>query len=282
MVSAVPMATMIRAFGQAATIELSAYVLREGDVKAALEAAARRGARVSVTLETAPYSGGTDDLAAANRATVADLRAHRIDARLSDPAGPPLHMKAALADGVAYLDDRNWAGDGFETIVRTDDRDDVGVVARALAGTPASDGHLWTQKAAAERAEAGMIYAARTDRIDVESESFGFSPVYGALKARAKSGVHVRLIVSDREANDPRSTRERHALANLAAVGVAIRVAPRDEKLAIAGDGVWVGSANATESKSTRDQVDWGMRSRDPKLRAAIATRFEENWRSGR
>ena len=281
MISAIPMTSLLDACARASSISISAYVLRDGRVRAALEAAGDRGARVSVTLAARPYSAGSDDLAAANRAAVAELRGHHVAATLSDPAGPPLHMKGAVVDGVAYLDDRNWADDGAETIVRTSEPADVAVVRDALSGKTASDAHLWTNKSDAERAQARMLYQARSDRIDVESESFGFSPVYGALKARALAGAHVRLIVADREVSDPHNARERRALDKLAAAGVAVRIAPRDEKLAIAGDQVWIGSANATESKSTHDQIDWGMRSRDPTLRAVIQAHFDANWQVG-
>ena len=282
MVGAVPMTTLLDACAHASSIALSAYILRDGRVKSALVAAGNRGAHVSVRLPVAPYSGGGDDLAAANRATVAELRTHGVDARLSDPHSPPLHMKAAVVDRVAFLDDRNWADDGAETIVRTDDADDVAVIGQTLVGRPAHDAHLWTNKTDAERAETQMLYHATADRIDVESESFGFSPVYGALKAKALGGAHVRLIVSDREATNPSNGRERRALQNLEAAGVAIRIAPRDEKMAIVGSQAWVGSANATESKKTQDQIEWGMRSSVAALVASLRANFEANWQAGR
>ena len=66
-------------------------------------------------------------------------------------------MKAAVVDGVAWLDDRNWAGSGSETVVRDSDPDDVAAVAAAVAGRPGADRHLATTKAGAQRLESAVI-----------------------------------------------------------------------------------------------------------------------------
>jgi hypothetical protein len=185
-------------------------------------------------------------------------------------------MKAAVVDGDAFLDDRNWPDDGRDFIVRTRDADDVAAVASALQGAPLGDGHLQTRKAQALAQEAHLIYATPAHAIDCESESFGFSTVYAALKARASKDDSVRLLVSARDLQGGANTRELEALHKLAQAGVSVRVGADDEKICVAGDRAWVGSANA--SRGAPDTIDWGMRTSQPAVVSALRDRFERNW----
>ena len=273
---------LLAAFRRAASIALSAYVLEpDAAVTKALEDAGDRGARVSVRLEGSPYAGRepSGDLAERNGRGVAELRAHGVAVHLTTAGDLPVHMKAALVDGVAYLDDRNWPADGLDTIVATSDADDVAAVTSALRGDPAADGHLAGEKRAALRLEAQTISAARGDQIDVESESFGYSAVSKALYERARRGAHVRLLVAKREFDEGGAT-ERAALRRLAGVGVEVRVVANDEKLCSAGDRGWIGSANATYEPAA--MLDWGMETRRPALLRGIEAAFERNWACSR
>jgi phosphatidylserine/phosphatidylglycerophosphate/cardiolipin synthase-like enzyme len=275
-------AGFVAALRRAASIELSAYVLEpDAPVARALEGAADRGARVRVRLEGAPYAGRqpSDDLAGRNRRVAAELRAHGVAVHVTAKGELPVHMKAALVDGVAYLDDRNWPQDGRDTIVATSDADDVAAITSALAGKPSADGHLASEKHGALRLEARAIATASGDRIDVESESFGYSAVSKALYERARLGAHVRLLVAKREFEEGGAT-ERAALRRLARAGVDIRVAVNDEKLCVAPDRGWIGSANATYAPAP--MLDWGMETRRPALLRDIAAAFERNWVNGR
>jgi phosphatidylserine/phosphatidylglycerophosphate/cardiolipin synthase-like enzyme len=270
---------LVAAMGRARSVEFSAYVLRPGRLFDALCAAAERGAAVHVSLEGAPYAGRPrerDELARGNARAVAQLRARGAGADLNAEASRPLHLKAAVVDDALYLDDRNWPDDGADTILTTSDGDDVAVVRAALAGKPASDGHLATVKGAALALEARTIARAPGDRIDCESESFSRSSVYGALLARARSGTHVRLLVAERDLEGGRNVRALGALRALQAAGVEVRVGAADEKLCVAGDAAWLGSANASGGlPATRD---WGMRTRVPDVVAAAEARFERHW----
>ena len=269
---------IVRALGEAKDIGFTAYTLRPGRFLDALEAAADRGARVHVVLEAHPFDNGTGELTKANEATVAELRTHGVDAVLHDAGKASLHMKAALVDGVAFLDDRNWPDDGHDTIVRTTDRDDVAAVRSAIAGKPGSDAHLWTQKDDATRAEAATIRWAPGHDVAFETESFGFGPVYGALRARAKAGDHVRVLVQSMDlAGSPRASAALHKLAE---AGAEVRVGNSDEKIVVAGDRAWVGSANASAGRP--QTIDWGMRTKIPALIDALRTRYEANWNEGR
>jgi hypothetical protein len=275
----VTQAAFIAALARASDIELSAYVLESrSPVVRALEAAADRGASVSLVLEADPYLGRSpsDDPAARTRQIAASLESHGVRVAWTTPS-LPVHMKAAIVDHTAFLDDRNWPTDAQDTIVATTDPDDVSATQSALAGKPASDGHLATEKRAALALEARTIRFGTGDHIDIESESFGYSAVSKALAARAQTGAHVRLLVAKREF-DEGSPTERASLRRLQRAGVDVRIVVNDEKLAIAGDRAWTGSANATWSPGP--MLDWGMSTRRPELIAGIEAAFERNWQA--
>lgn len=273
---------VVSAIERGHTVLLSAYVLRPGQLLDALEAAARRGARVTVRLEGRPYAGSDQDeaarLAAQNRDAVAELRAAGGDAAMVDTSqadGPPLHLKAAVCDGAAYLDDRNWPGDGADTIVRDDFADDVAAIEGALLHAHAPPAKwFWTEKAQALAGETRLLYGAQHARhVDVESESFGRDGAYGALKALAAAGVHCRLLVAQRDVN-PKS---RLALQELERDGVEVRAGDFDEKMAVVdGSRAWTGSANATYGYP--NQSDWGVRTDSPEVVSALESHFNAHW----
>jgi hypothetical protein len=216
------------------------------------------------------------------------LQAAGAGAALTGPAEPTLHLKAAVVDGVAWLDDRNWASSGAERIVRDTAADDVAAVRSAVAGGPGADGHLATTKAGALRLEADVIRQSGNAPLQVESESFGTGPVYNALLHRAQAGLPTHLIVAGREVAEASGGLERKRLARLAALGVEVRVGdPQrgdlDEKLAIGGSDGWVGSANATVAFGRfGEQRDWGMATRTPSIVDDLRASFERNWRAAR
>jgi len=273
---------VLRAIGSARSVLLTAYTLRPSPMLNALEAAARRGARVTVRLEGCPYGDTSGALARENREAVKALRGLGADATLADTNarnGPALHMKAALCDRVAYLDDRNWPVRG-DTIVRDDFRADVAAIESAALGRgTVHTREFWTSKRDALWAERRLLAsAAHAKRVNVESESFGAgSGVYGALKALAQSGVSCRLVVAQRDLN----AKSKRALASLAQAGVAVRVSESDEKMAIAdGKRAWIGSANATSPFQNGDQIDWGLRTNAPDVLRHLNRRFAETWRA--
>ncbi len=189
-----------------------------------------------------------------------------------------MHLKAAVVDGVAYLDDRNWSAND-ETIVATSRASEVEAIRDAIAGRPRSAGRLATEKAAALALEADAIRHGG-DRIDVESESFGASAISAGLRERVAAGAHVRLLVNARVAFERDSFRERALLRDLASRGVEVRVAPAAEKLCVAGERGWVGSANATYAGEP--MTDWGLSLDDPAMLATLESTFERNWNAGR
>jgi phosphatidylserine/phosphatidylglycerophosphate/cardiolipin synthase-like enzyme len=268
---------LLAAIARARSVELASYVLFPGRLVTALERAAARGAAVRVRLEGAPADDPGHALAEANRRLARELRAHHVSVALTGGACRT-HLKAAVVDGRAFLDDRNWPDDRSpsgraSTMIADDDPADVAVVRAGIAGKRAAGEHLWTTKGDALRAEAELLRAARAQPVRVETESFGPGAVARALAAQARAGCDVRLLVCRREVRDP---RELAALRELAAAGVRVRALPVCEKLAVVGGRAWVGSANAGDFPA--GQADWGMRVRSPSLAGALRARFDQSW----
>ena len=276
MISLAATSDVVHAINGARNIALCAYALGSGRMRRTLEAAAKSGAKVEVRLEGRPYGDVAGRLARANREVIARLRQAGADARLVDRDGKrPWHMKAAVVDGVAYLDDRNWPTSEDNTIVRDDDPHDVNVVRAALEGYARADRALATNKGNALRLEAGVLKRALQTRTAtcVESESFtAGTATYKTIKALARAGVPVRLLVAQQDLKPA----TRGALAALQRAGVAVRRSGDSEKLAIGTSQAWVGSANA--SYGNADQIDWGLRVTSRVMVADLRARFESNW----
>ncbi len=249
-------------------VEFGAYVLAAGPVQRALIAAAQHGAQVDVTLQRDPYRGGPGERHA-NRDAARSLRAAGAHVTLLDRQRTPFHIKAAICDGTAYLDDRNWTSDPRELVLADDAARDVAAVRSALAGTGSSGDTIATRKDDALRREAQLIERSAYAPVTVESESFGASVVSAALRRHARGGAPTTLIVAEREAKA--NPRERALLRSLAHDGVTVYQTSVNEKLALAGDSAWIGSANATyAAASAGAQVDWGLVSHDPTVVAAV------------
>ena len=249
-------------------VDFGAYVLRPGAVERALVAAARAGARVHVALQRDPYRGGPGERHA-NRDAARVLRAAGARVTLLDRDRVPFHLKAAVCDGTAFLDDRNWSGDAKELVIADDRPGDVAAVRRALRGTGSRSDALATRKDAALQLEARLIERARDAPVVVETESFGAGEISAALRRHALRGAPTELIVAAREASH--NPRERALLASLRRDGVVVRKTSVDEKVVLAGDAAWVGSANATYAGGGAGaQIDWGLVTRRPEVVAAV------------
>lgn len=290
MITTATTAEALSAIGQAHRIVLSAYLLRQGQLLDAVEAAARRGAAVTVRLERRPY-GGNDSavqaqLSAQNQAAAAAILAAGGDAQVvqrSDADGKPLplHMKALVCDGVAYLDDRNFPGDGEDTIVRDDFPRDVAAVTAAIEGKRAAQTSrfFWTEKDRALSGETRLLYEAQNAKhVDVESESFGYDGAYAGLKMLAAKGVQCRLLVSERDLTTPQA---KAALQKLKEDGVRVRIGDFDEKMSVVdGTRAWVGSANAT--RGFPQETDWGLRTDRPDVVQTLESHFNAYWNAAK
>lgn len=248
---------MLAALSHAREIVAEAYTVH-GPVLHALEEAARRGAHVVVRLEGRPYGEPSERLARENARVVAQLRAAGADAQLDHP----LHAKAIDVDSTLYLDEKNW---GMRDLVLCDE-------------DPLDRASIPAIKHAALAAEARLLRGARAgDGIIVESESFGCcNAVYSALEALGRAGASPRLLVCANELHG--NDRERKVLDRLVRAGVRVRVCSDSDKLAVAGDRAWCGSANATVAFGASDMPDWGVCTGDDAIVSAARARLEAQW----
>jgi hypothetical protein len=253
------MGEVCRALSGARQIDLQAYTVW-GPALWAVKAAARRGAEVTVHLEGQPFHN--PHLAKENRNVAAQLRA----AGAAVTLGHPLHAKALTVDGTLYLDEKNWHP--RDLVLRVDD--------------PAEAATIPMIKHAALAIEGQLVGSARSaDRVIVESESFGcFNKVYSELRQAALAGVAPRLLVSSRDLSG--NVREREVIEALVRDGVTVRVCDDSEKLAVAGDSAWLGSANATIAAPGSDSTDWGLDTHDAQIVAAVRSRLETQWQNAR
>lgn len=265
---------MLAAMRTARRIDFSAYVLWPGPVERALEAAAARGAEVHVRLEGRLYHP-TAAMTRDNAEAIRRLRALHADAALvdcSDADGPPLHVKAGVCDGTAFLDECNW--NSGDMVIRDDGKRDAAAIRDAALHRPAaSQPGISLDKRDALAQEASLLESSDAKSIDIETEALGFSYVTVAIHNLLASGVRCRVLVSE---NSVKSSVK--AIAALEKEGVEIRAVEKSEKLATAGDAAWIGSADATSPHPDGDRVDWGKTTHDRRIVRALHARFEANW----
>lgn len=251
-------------------IEFGSYVLHQGTVRRAIVRAAVRGAQVTVTLQRDPLG---EDGPRLNAEAARELRAAGATVRLLSSARTSFHLKAAVCDGVTYLDDRNWARS--DLIVRDDAAADAALVRRALRGISGSTAELTTRAGDALRREALFVASAGRAPLAAATESFGPGVLAAALGARARRGLPTSLTVNRRlaERGGEPGVRERAALDRLRAAGVQVRETAAADKYAVTVDGAWLGSANAS---ARPEQVDWGLVTREPAVVSALLRRSKE------
>jgi hypothetical protein len=271
-------AALIKAVSHADSVTLGSYVLnRSSALVRALEDAARRGARVRVRIGD-PYRD-SGDISATNEAAVDALRASGVAVTKTTSLE---HLKAAVVDGTAYLDDRNWAARGPQTVVVDSRPKDVAAIERALeTGVAGRGGDTFALgKRDAQNLERDAIASSRRSTLEVESETLTInSRVEDALLSAAERG-HVRLIVSRENVSDP---NERPALVQLARNGVEIRVGDAqtgvgNEKFCVGGARAWIGSANASYCGDGRGPLDWGLLTSARGMVRALRDQFATNW----
>ncbi len=279
-------AAVVSALHDAREVSVLAYTLHPGAVENALLDAARRGAHVRVRLEGQPYNDPQGELIADNETAVRTLRDAGADAQLTNAPNssePALHAKAIVAGTTLFLDDRNFANDSEETILRDTSPGDRAIVMDAVEGKGDSPSPLFQiNKRDAIASESQLLRSAQPhDTVALETESFGtHNRVYYALDALAKAGARPRLLVSSLDV--PNNTREQRALEQLQHDGVEIRITAANEKFALVDQRAWIGSANATASFESPDQLDWGARTDQPAIVSHLRQTFERRWQNAK
>ena len=251
----------------ASHVQFGSFVLGGGAVRNALASAARGGADVDVVLARQPYATGADG-ARENARTAAILRDAGAHVTLAGRTATWFHLKGAVCDGVAYLDDRNFPAGDRQIVVADDDPRDVALVGAAIHGRGSTEAALATDKADALAKEAALIRNAAGMPVTVETETLGPGAVTTALRLHAQRGDPTTLIVPPDLRARPRM---RAMLEHLRRDGVTVREGGAAQKLAIAGDTVWLGSANASYAlRGAGEQIDWGLTTREPEVVAAV------------
>ncbi len=269
-VSLSSVSAVLERVASARDVAFGSYFLPHGPMRDALVTAARRGAHVSLTLQADPYRNPYGRRCNADAAR--ELRAAGGSVSLLPSDRAPFHLKAAVCDDVAYLDDRNWTQRGPETVVADGDPADVALVREALAGRGGADVALATRKDEAQQREVELVDRAGTAPVFVETERVATSPLTRALQRHAESGAPTTLVLAPTARH---SAHEATALAALAASGVRVCRHGTNEKLALAGDTAWIGSGNATGASGRgAGQLEFGMLTREPALVAAVRAAF--------
>jgi nucleotide-binding universal stress UspA family protein len=262
----------VHAVASARDVAFGAYFLPPGPMRGALLGAARRGAHVAVTLQADPYRNPFGERTNAEAASA--LRAAGARVTLLPSRTTPFHLKAAVCDGVAYLDDRNWTQRGAEIVVADDAPPDVALVRDALRGRGGFDDTLATRKDEALRREAQLVARAGRAPLTIETEHVATSPLTRALEERARGGAATTVVVG----GSHRSRREAAVVRALRASGVRVRTGGSNEKLALSGRSAWIGSSSATgASGRNARQLEWGLLTRDGGLVSAVRAALERD-----
>jgi phosphatidylserine/phosphatidylglycerophosphate/cardiolipin synthase-like enzyme len=273
---------MLEALRSARHITFSAWFLRDGPVLRELEDAAGRGADVRVRLDGFLW-GAKPELAAGNRRAVKALRAAGADASIVHKTasdGPDLHLKAAVCDGRAYLDDCNWNMSG-DTVVRDTTPSHVRALEQAASWhDTARTGPLSLTKGDALDAEhRTLAYVPHCGEAVVETEDLHRSAVTSALRNLAAHHVRCRVLVSANALK--RDPKTRQTALSLQKAGVDVRSTQSSEKLAVLGTKrAWIGSAQATSTYLDADEIDWSLTRTNANFVRTLHARFDSHWRA--
>lgn len=267
----------LSALEAAHAVSLSSYAISY-DIANELEACAKRGGEVRVQLAAHPVGDADGKRAAAVARMVRQLRDSGVDASLAAPGGTAPHAKAAVIDGVLWLDDRNFPRTGPDLVLRDDMPADVAAATSWMNGTLVRSDRIAFTKNDALQQEAAMIAAAPRGEIDISTEDIGTGPVEFALAQRLAGGDHVRVLADLSECTTPSAL---NALDILRSAGAEVRSRRSVDKLAITGNQAWLGSANATyPGAQTATQSDWGLVTSATATVDDLRRRFDQAWGS--
>lgn len=214
------------------SIEMEMYELDDPTAEHELAAAAARGVRVRVLLDSA-YHG-----AEVNAAAYGYLHTHHVQVRWA-PSGYIFHIKASVFDGeTADVSTANLTADDYPDTRDAELVDTDPVQVDAIAATLNNDwsaapgGHpraqtvqapglVWspdTDGAPAEQAMVKLINSAHTS-VEFESEELSDPAVYGALAADARRHVSCQVVMT-------RDSEWERAFSVLEAAGCAVHLRP--------------------------------------------------------
>ena len=246
------------------TIDMEMYELEDRTAEQDLAAAAGRGVRVRVLLDSA-FSG-----AEANRSAASYLAAQGVEVRWA-PAGYIFHIKTTTFDGTTSdISTANLVSKYYRTTRDAEIIDTDPAQVRAIeetfsndwsagaSGSPGSQtvqapGLIWSPNTGSGTAETAFVKQIGSARkaIDFESEELSDPAIYRALAADARRGVSCRIVMTDSSDWDS-------AFAAVTKAGCQVHVFPDTEsalyvheKLVLddpgtAGQSLLLGSQNAS------------------------------------
>jgi len=276
--------------GATTSIDMTMYQLGDPKAQDALKAAAERGVRVRVLLDSDPSGGGSSTM---NQATFSDLSTSSVEVKMAW-SGTLWHQKSISRDGAsAAIMTCNLYAPYYpfvrDFVVITDDRATVAGMdatfdkdwnATSSAPTsgvaPSGSNLVWSPGAEAPLVD--LIDSARPGTtIWAESEQLDSQPLQQALVSAAKRGVTVNFLMTY-------SADWASGLAALSQGGVNVKVyqpnAPiyiHAKALTVNDDTAYVGSANFTSAMTDQNR-NVGIISKDPGvvggIRSTIASDF--------
>ena len=270
--------------GARKSIDMTMYQLADPTAQAALIAAAKRGVRVRVLLDSDPQGGGGKK---ANQAAFDDLKAGGVSVRWAW-VGTLWHQKSIIRDGDAaimmtcnlyapgYPVMRDFAvvtgnratAAGMEATFSQDWNDTGSPPARGAA--PRGSGLIWSP--GAQPGLVSLIGSARPGTtLYAEDGQLGSQPIERALIAAARKGVTVDFVMTY-------SPSYAAGLSELAAGGVHVRLyqlkAPvyiHAKAISVNNDAVYEGSSNFT-TEMTDQNRNAGIITTDPAVVRGITT----------
>jgi phosphatidylserine/phosphatidylglycerophosphate/cardiolipin synthase-like enzyme len=266
------------------TVDMTMYQLSDAKAQDALKAAAKRGVRVRVLLDSDPQGGGGP---AQNGPAASDLASGGVEVRWAWP-GTLWHQKSLVRDGDAAIVMTANLYAPYYRIMR-----DYAVVIDSVAtarGMEATFDHDWNETSSppspgviptaselvwspgAQAALVGLIDSARPGTtLLAEDEQLGSPPIEAALIRAAKRGVSVEFVMT-------LSPQYASALTTLAAGGVHVGVyqpnAPiyiHAKAMSVNGDTAYEGSANFTTAMTNQNR-NVGIITKDPVVVAGITS----------
>lgn len=272
--------------GAKRSIDLTAYLLTDKSVIAALEKEEHAGVAVRVLLERHPY--GTPN---ANVAVFSNLQKQGIGVKWTDPAYALTHEKAMIIDQerVAIMTG-NW------TLSATKYNREIGVVDTTPADVaeveavfqadwqqrtvqPDQPDLVWSPTNARDRL-LSLIGSAR-QTLDIYAEEVDDAGIEQALIDAARRGVRVRLLTSGSAGNDP-SQRGRDLIS---AGGAEVRMMDSPyihaKMFLVDGKLVFAGSENISAESLDKNR-ELGIISNDPRLIGRLAATFAHDWAGAR
>ena len=270
--------------GARCSIDVTTYLISDDATIDALVRADRRGVRVRLIHEAAPFGGGVGLVETAEGLADAGIEVHTGPSRFRF-----IHAKYLVIDSrVAIVTNQNLTYSAFESnrefgIVTTErqDVDTLGAIFEADwsdTAPPVAGGRLIVSPQNARERLLELINATEVS-IQLYAEVIRDDEIIDALSTAAQRGVRVRVIV-----NAPEDELDAIVGDVLTSNGVELRVAGRHyihaKAMVLDGRAVVIGSTNPTSTSLDRNR-EVSLLVENPVAVARVGAVFERDWTGG-